>query len=148
MMERRIAPPRDFEDLLDRLTDAGLFDTKQKALIFAAGLGYHRKKRTPIERRGVAIRFDVFANELDDGYVNALAVAEGQDLKLLAPERSDEKIRIFEEYAHTGLAEMKRRLLQPGSELEVLLGFAYDAAHSADSEVEGIDPDVLKDLAL
>ena len=147
-MERRISPPRDYEGVLEQLVDSGLFETKQKALMFAAGLGSQRKKRTPIERRGVAIRYDVFANELDDGYINALAVAEAQDLQLLAQDRSEERIGIFEEYAHTGLVEMGRRLLQPGDPLDELLRLAYDAAHGSDSEVDGIDPDVLKDLAV
>jgi dnd system-associated protein 4 len=147
-MERRIAPPRDFEDVLDQLIDTGLFETKQKALMFAAGLGHHLKKRSPIDRRGVAIRYDIFTNVLDDGYINALAVADEQDLKLLANERVEEKITIFEEYAHSGLAEMKRRLLQPGDALDTLLKLAYDAVHSGGSEVAGIDPDVLRDLAL
>ena len=147
-MERRIAPPRDFEDVLEQLVDAGLFETKQKALMFSAGLGHHRKKRTPIERRGVAIRYDIFANVLDDGYINALAVAEVEDLKVLAHDRAEERIRIFEEYAHTGLAELKRRLSEPGNPLDALIGLAYDAAHSNGSGVDGIDPDVLRDLAL
>ncbi len=147
MMERRIAPPRDLEDVLDELTDEGLFETKQKALMFAAALGRHRGKRTPVERRGVAIRYDVFGNELDDGYINALAVAEGPDLRVLGHEKAEERIRIFEEYAHTGLAEMKRRVMQPGSALDALLRLAYDAAHSESGEVVGIDADVLTDLA-
>ena len=147
-MERRIAPPRNFEDVLERLTDIGLFETKQKALMYAAGLGHHLKKRTAIERRGGAIRYDIFTNVLDDGYINALAVAEGKDLKVLGQERAEEKIKIFEEYAHTGLAEMERCLARPGSELDALLRLAYDAAHSGGSEVGGIDPEVLRDMAL
>lgn len=146
-VERRVYPPKDYEELLDRLTNEGLFDTKQKALTFAAGVGHYLKKRTSVEKKGVAIRYDIFSNVLDDGYVNALAVAEAQDLKLLSQDRIDEKVTIFEEYAHTGLAEIQRRLAQPGDPLATLLKLAYDAGHG-DAEVGGIDPDILRDLAL
>lgn len=147
IVERRVYPPRDYEELLDRLTNEGLFDTKQKALMFAAGVGHYLKRRTPVEKKGVAIRYDIFSNVLDDGYVNALAVTEAQDLKLLGQDRIDEKVTIFEEYAHTGLAEIQRRLAQPGDALDTLLKLAYDAGHN-DAEVGGIDPDILRDLAL
>lgn len=146
-MERRVYPPKEYEELLDRLTAEGLFDTKQKALTFAAGLGHYLKKRTPVDKKGVAIRYDIFSNVLDDGYVNALAVAEGGDLKFLGQDRIDDKVMIFEEYAHTGLAEIQRRLAQPGDHLDALLKLAYDASHGQ-SEVGGIDPDILRDLAL
>jgi dnd system-associated protein 4 len=147
-MDRRIAPPREYEEFLDRLTDEGLFETKQKAIMYAAALGQYLKKRTPVERRGVAIRYDIFANVLDDSYINAAAVADAKDLKLLAQDRLEERVTIFEEYVHTGLAEMQRRLSQPGSQLDALLKMAYDARHGAESDVVGIDPDVLRDLAL
>lgn len=147
MMEPRIAPPRDFEDVLEKLVEMGLFETKQKALMYAAGLGWHKKERSQIDRKGEGVRYEVFAKDLDDGFIDALAIAECEDLNILSDERTEEKIRIFEEYAHTGLMEIRRVLSRPGAELDAFLHLAYDAIHNRDPSVPGIDPDILKDLA-
>ena len=146
---RRIAPPREFEEALDRLTapEPGrrypLFETKQKALMFAAALGFHRGKRTPLDRKGTAIRFDVFEKQLDDGFFDALAVAAENDLAVLSDERSDERIQIFEEYAHTGLREM---IDAPGDPLNNLLTLIDDARAPRQEELAGMDPSVLRGL--
>lgn len=145
-MDRRVAPPRELEALLDRLTEqpSGVFETKQKALMYAAALGRYLKKRVPVERRGTAIRLDIFENALDDGYLNALAVAETSDLQLLADARTDEKLTIFEEYAHAGLLQIQNRTA--GDLLDALLSWTHDAASA--SNTPQIDPEVLRVLAL
>lgn len=152
-MDRRISPPKDLEDLLDRLTEPPatglppLFLSKQKALIFAAALGYALRQRLPLERKGTAIRMDVFEKALDDGYVNALAVAETKNLQALAVEREDERATIFEEYAHRGLVEIKRRCFDvPGDPLLLLIGMTDEATHPSAVDVPGIDPSLLKNL--
>ena len=63
-MDRRIAPPSDLDELLDRLSElhpggrVALFQTRQKAMMFAAALGHYLGERTPLARKGSAIRFD------------------------------------------------------------------------------------------
>ena len=63
-MGRRIAPPSDLDELLDRLSEphpggqVALFQTRQKAMMFAAALGHYLGERTPLARKGSAIRFD------------------------------------------------------------------------------------------
>src|SRR5689334_21177039 len=102
----RISPPRELEEKLEQLTsplvrgEPPLFETKQKALMFAAALGRRRSERLPLERKGSAIRFDIFQREADDGYIDALAIATISDLRVLGEARSDERVQIFEEYAH------------------------------------------------
>ena len=39
-MRDRIRPPKELEDVLDQLKKDEIFDTKQKAMMFAAALGY------------------------------------------------------------------------------------------------------------
>jgi dnd system-associated protein 4 len=149
----RIAPPRELEAQLDRFTTPDvhggppLFETKQKALMFAASLGRRRGERKELDRKGVAIRYDIFERTLDDGFIDALAIATTGDLKVLAPERADERIEIFEEYAHTGLLEMVERCFnRSGDPLEELLVIA-DELRSAPSEgLDGMDPGVLRKL--
>lgn len=147
-MDRRVAPPRDLEGLLDELTEQplGLFETKQKALMFASALGKRLGRRTPVDRRGVGIRVDIFENAHDDGFLNALAVAESGDLRLLGEDRVEERIRIFEEYAHTGLLHIRDRA--DGDRLDSLLNWALDAASAGLPSESDVDPDVLRDLSL
>lgn len=132
-MERRVAPPGtpELEEILDVLvgestSTRALFKSKQKALMFAAALGYQGQP-VPLEKRGEPIRFSVFQGALDDGFINSLAVAVTGDLKVLSDEREDERIKIFEEHAHAGLIELKRILDRPGDPLDQLLALVIDA---------------------
>lgn len=133
-MERRIAPPGspELEETLDALVGEGtgsrsLFKSKQKALMFAAALGWKLKTKTALEKRGEPIRLSVFQSALDDGFLNSLAIAETGDLKVLGDDREEERIRYFEEYAHTGLVEIRRILDRPGDALDQLLSLVVDA---------------------
>ncbi|MEH0198714.1 DNA phosphorothioation-associated protein 4 [Caulobacter sp. CCNWLY153] len=149
----RIAPPRDLEGLLDRFTtpDAhgvhALFETKQKVLMFAAALGRRRGSSLPLDRKGVAIRYDIFERALDDGFIDALSIATTDDLKVLSPERADERIRIFEEYAHAGLVEMEERCFnQTGDPLEELIAIVDEQRQGPSEGLTGIDPGILSKL--
>src|SRR4051812_8734057 len=121
-MKGRIAPPKALEDDLDKLVVAdpqgehALFETKQKALMFAAALARWRDREpVQVERKGTAIRYDIFERALDDGFIDALAIsAKDGDLKVLASERDDDRITIFEQYAQSGLEEMIARFNSPG----------------------------------
>lgn len=132
-MERRVAPPGtpELEETLDALVGEGastraIFRSKQKALMFAAALGWHGQNPVPLEKRGEPIRFSVFQSALDDDFVSSLAVAQTGDLKILSDEREDERIKIFEDYAHAGLLELKRILARPGDPLDQLLALVMD----------------------
>jgi len=150
-MERRIAPPGTAEllALLETLVTASagrieaIFRSKQKALMFAAALGWSVQQRKPLERRGEPIRYTIFEGALDDGFVNALAVAEAKDLKVLGPDREDERIRIFEEYAHGGLVEIQRLMAIPGDPLEQVLQAVMDTKTS-DVPPDGVTPDLAR----
>lgn len=149
---RRVAPPRGYEKDLDRLTEpdpAGivLFETKQKALMFAAALGRARGKRTELEGKGTAIRYDVFQKEMDDGFINALAVAEEKDLKALSEENEDVKVTAFEEYAHTGLIEIVEKCFnKTGDPLEVLVNLTDEMRATTPKDLDGLDPGILEKL--
>jgi dnd system-associated protein 4 len=109
-MERRIATSQSqvkfLEDLVSPVPgeDYPLFETKQKALIFAAALGYHLQQRSSLVNRdaSTAIRFDIFEKNLDDGFVACLGVATQKELGILGAQREDDLAGIFEEYASAG----------------------------------------------
>ncbi len=113
----------------------------------AAAVGHHLGERTPLARKGSPIRFDIFEKALDDGFVNALAVAETGELEVLAPERAEERALIFEEYAHTGLRELERRCYEDeGDPLQALIGLTEGVRATDSTEVSGLPPDILKEL--
>jgi dnd system-associated protein 4 len=150
-MERRIAPPGSPEliALLDKLTSApsgsrgteGIFRSKQKVLMFAAGLGVKLGQRKEIQKRGEAIRYSIFEGAVDETFINAVAIAETGDLKILSDERAEERIQIFEEYAHAGLIELQNRLAVPGEDLEHVLQLVMDERAAKQAPV-GVIPDL------
>lgn len=153
-MMGRVAPPKGLEDDLEKLVVAdpqgkhALFETKQKALMFAAALARWRDaERRTVERKGTAIRYDIFQRALDDGYVDALAIsAHGNDLKVLAPERDEDRITVFEQYAQSGLEEMIDRFNRPGDPLEAMLALVEEARAEPAAGLEGIDQGALRKL--
>lgn len=111
-MRDRIRPPKDLEDVLDKLKDDKVFDTKQKGMMFAAALGYclHRDEvdSTEVDQLGEGIRMEYFDSQDDVGFIDALAVATRKDLSVVANERQEERVELFQKYAYLGLKEMKR----------------------------------------
>ncbi len=111
-MRDRIRPPKDLEEVLDKLKDDKVFDTKQKGMMFAAAVGYclHRDKveATEIDQLGEGIRLEYFQSQDDVGFIDALAVATRKELSVVANDRQEERVELFQRYAYLGLKEMKR----------------------------------------
>lgn len=150
-MERRIAPPGASElvALMEKLTQTspgsgrseGIFKSKQKVLMFSAALGLKAGERRPLDKRSEPIRYSIFQGALDDTFINALAISVTGDLKILSSDRIDERITIFEEYAHAGLVELHTLLSRPGDDLEYVLQTVMDSRVSSESP-EGVLPDL------
>lgn len=112
-MKDRIRPPKELEkEVLDRLKEDKVFDTKQKGMMFAAAVGFclYRKEvdSTEVEPKGEGIRLDYFDSVDDTCFIDALAVVTKADLSVLATERQPERIDLFERYAMLGLQELKK----------------------------------------
>ncbi len=110
-MRERVRPPKDEPDnVLDRLKDDGVFESKQKGLMFAAAVGFalHRDELDglEVEQFGEGIRLSVFGD--DEAFIEALAAATREDLAVLAAERQVERVEMFEKYAVLGLRDLKR----------------------------------------
>ena len=156
-MKGRIAPPGDKElqDLLESLTTASrrddfpLFETKQKALMFAAGLGRRLNRRKPLKTRDArsAIRFDIFEKNSDDDFVYALAVHDSGDLQVLHPDREEDVATTFEEFANAGLQEILRLSSRTGADtFDVMMHLVQEARSSLEVPPDGLDADVFKGL--
>ncbi len=126
-MRDRVRPAVEYEYVLDNLKDKeGLFSTKQKGMMFAAALGRRLDDSAVlppgITRPGEGIRLEYFRSVDDAGFISALAVAASGSLEILAEDRIEEHIDIFERYAALGLRELERRLQQDSRDaLEVII---------------------------
>jgi dnd system-associated protein 4 len=141
---KRVAFAVDHKDLIKRLTtnspqSPALFASQQKAMMFAAALGRHLRKRKEEFKRHTSssIRYDIFQNHGDDGFIDALAVATTGDLKVLSKERFAERVAIFEEYAYAGFQELDARCYgRPGNPLDALVGLVSEMEASGQEEAE------------
>lgn len=151
-MDRRIGTIPAHSKVLDELTTLvpgehyALFETKQKALMFAAALGFYRSRPLKLVSRdaGAAIRFDIFEKAMDDGFVAALAVSASTDLNVLGDLEQECFANIFEEFANAGLAEIQVKVIGEAEPLQALIALMGEARFPQDETgLEGLDPSIL-----
>lgn len=142
-MADRVRRPQQFENFLTDLTKGKeVFHTYKDALVFAACLGFKRGRKVPFDKTSEPINLQIFSGQYDAAVMNAVAIAELSDPFVMAKNREDEKIKIFEEYACGGLEI-----------LENLLGQAQLSWHEAlvalvmDEEKSGGILDIITGLA-
>ncbi|MEM9907153.1 MAG: DNA phosphorothioation-associated protein 4 [Cyanobacteria bacterium P01_D01_bin.44] len=116
-MDIRIRIASDKVDIVKNLKEgtdvSGPFKTYADALVFAATLGASYRKRLPIDEVSdiAPIRQDAF-NQNFGVITGLLAVVEDENPKTLSQEDAleEERIKIFEEYANSGLEILKESL--------------------------------------
>lgn len=145
---RRPRAPYQYESLIDDLVDEDIFETKAAAMLFAAALGRKYSERKPIEKKGTDVRWSPFGEE-GLAFVNALALAESNDVAGLDPQKDDvDVVTIFEEYMNGGFEYLEQTVLRrPGERLENLLAVLQEARLSSGdvpSGLEGFDPSALQ----
>ena len=115
---RTIRRPEQFEPLVRQLAEnphpiskRSIFATMRELLCFAAVLGFNEEVRTPVGDRTKEIDGRIFENSQQAiDLIYLLALAGTRDAGILQPEREEEMIRVFEEYAASGLAVLDRWL--------------------------------------
>ena len=118
-MADRVRRPMRFDDLLVELTrDTGIFKTYKDALVFAACLGYSRGKRVAFEKSSEPINVQIFSGKFDQMVINTVAIAELTDPYVMASDRQDERLKIFEEYACGGLEIMENEIGHGGLSMD------------------------------
>jgi dnd system-associated protein 4 len=143
-MKDRVRPPKDLESILDRLKDDGVFETKQKGMMFAAAIGFglHRNRlaTTQLDHFGEGIRLEYFRTSDDDAFIDTLAVAIRNDLTVMALDRQPERIEIFEKFAAIGLAELQRVCYdeRPEYQLSGALSLLDALCRSSDEDLPGL----------
>ncbi|WJN61605.1 DNA phosphorothioation-associated protein 4 [Pseudomonas sp. SO81] len=120
-MVDRVRKPAKHTDTLIFLKDkTGVFATFKDAMVFAAALGFSRKKSVAFDKTSDPIPLSVFRGEYDEAFMNVLALFDHKDSGYLEPEgdKFDAKIKLFEEYACGGLDIIKSTILDPGLEVQ------------------------------
>lgn len=109
-MVDRIRRPSEYDAMLTEFKDKKIFATYKDTLLFAACLGFNRKRRVSFSNTSEPINLQIFSDEFNKSVINILAVAESSDLLFIGKENEDERIKIFEEYACGGLEIIKNEL--------------------------------------
>lgn len=122
-MARRVRRPKDKEDLFKNLIDEGVFATFREVLVFAAALGVAAGRRVAFDQSLEPIPWEVFANSSSEALMDMIAAAASEDdADILADDRADDRLTIFEENANGGLEVIRERLANdPRPALDVVL---------------------------
>lgn len=118
-MRDRIRPGKDHNDLLNKLRDDGIFGTRQKAMMFAAALGYRLNPDGAVQQLdgfGEGIPMSIFQRAIDTNFIDALAVTFRSELQILSDQRGDERLEIFEFFANEGLNRIAKACYESGQE--------------------------------
>jgi len=106
----RVRRSPEYDDLLNEFREKKIFPTYKDALLFAACLGYSRKKRRVFAKSSEQVHLTNFRDEYNLSIINIIAVAESSSLFLMNKSNEAERIKIFEEYACGGLEIIKNEI--------------------------------------
>jgi dnd system-associated protein 4 len=139
--ELRIRRPKARENVLEALTNS-VFDSMYETMVFSACLGFHLDKRVPFQESGEPIRFNIFVNN-GYGYLpDLLALATKNDAKCLAEVATEERLRLFEEFANGGLLVLAETLDAFPTPIDAVISAIQQA-----QEVEDTDTDEDENIA-
>ena len=147
-MPGRIRRPLERSPLMKELTDQKEpFSSMAAVMVFAAAVGYSKGRRAEFAKTDEEIPWDVFVNAGAEPFINMLAAVASADKDILAHDRDDDRIRIFEEYAAGGLEIIAERLEgDHRAPLDRLLDLALEAERrdeaAGDIDLEAIAADL------
>ena len=128
-MPGRIRRPAERDALLKELTDnKEPFASMASAMVFAAAVGFSKGRRIEFAKTSEEIPWEVFVNAGAEPFMDMLAAVVSEDKDVLASDRDEERIRIFEEYAAGGLEIISERVdADHRAPLDTLLDLALEA---------------------
>jgi len=114
-MADRIRRPKEFEEFMNKLCKKGesstqIFDTLKDCMVFCAALGAKNDRKEAINESSEPIMLHLFSGEYDKAFINALAISDTNDARIIESSREDERIKIFEEFACGGLHILRSEL--------------------------------------
>jgi len=102
----RVRRPKKYETLMNDLCrgENSVFDTFADLLVFSAVLGSHRNVSKKFEKTSEPVQFHIFNSEIYPTVFNTIALKHASfDPTIMGHDNLEDKIGIFEEYAHGGL---------------------------------------------
>lgn len=123
----RVRRPQQHEVLLAELRDEAKFPTFRDALLFAAAVGVHFKRRVSFDSAaGDPIRYETLTvPTFAEALVGMIAANEvPDDPEIMDSARLDERVHILEEYANGGLEYLQEQVNvrhQPASQVVIAL---------------------------
>lgn len=131
---RRLNRSKDKHDLLTQLVGQRPFQDFRDVLVFAAAIGWHENRRVSLATRDEPIRWETANNRRGtEPLVNMIAAAASGDPEILADDRFDERLAIFEEYANGGLEVLHGLLAaEPRPTVDVMLELVQKACWTAE----------------
>ena len=147
-MYRRIRRPKETEEYYLKLTDQsefGIFSTYKDVFMVAGVLGFMEKKKREFENSLEGIDWGRFNMETDETIINAVAIADTGDPRLvnIDDETFDKKIKVFEEYAAVGIEILFKKVMDDPKKA---LNFYIDFIMSMEAETSAKERN-LKDIA-
>lgn len=139
---RRVRRPNDKAEIIDRLIqDDSPFTTMRDVLIFAAAVGWSRKRRMSFDKSDEPIHWATMTTRTTtEPLINMLALSETDDVTILKDSRFDERVIVFEEYANGGLEVLGALLADsPKSAIDVLRILVGRSASSMQGESPSVD---------
>lgn len=141
---KRISRSQDHETMVKALTSGEnpVFKEIWRLMIFAAVLGFSRRKRIPLGtvEAGKAMPQEILGNSpVWPGLLHMLALVETDDGKVLSggDQAEETRVTIFEEYANGGLQIIADEAEAQGYSLDSILGLL--AAQKADGSNDPFD---------
>lgn len=97
---------------MQELQSEGSFPTFRDVLLFAAAVGFDQDRRVSFAASsGDPIRYEVLtAPGFSDTLINMIAANVVDDPEIMDDARTEERIRIFEEYANGGLEYIQEQM--------------------------------------
>lgn len=100
----------------------GVFRDTRELAVFAAGLGYRRKRTRAVGVQGREVKLSAVERiELGGAdIVNALAVAVRRNVRVLSPESEQARAELFEEYVNGGLEYIAGIASEEQTDLDII----------------------------
>ena len=146
----RVYIDQDFVALADRLVKRqipgsqsvqGVFRDTRELMVFAASLGFRRKRFQVISKNGREVKLSAI-ERIDIGgvdFLGAIAVAHTSGVAILAPDLSAERAEILEGYANGGLAYIAGIADENQPALEVLAALVKSEHAPDQSQADVLD---------
>ena len=115
----RVSIDKDVHELYKELTEkksrkaeTAPFFLMKDLFMWAMALGVKSGERKPLSNREQIFRWDQLSRDIDIPVIQAVGIAETGEVEIIAHE--DQLLRIAEEYANSGIRELKRDAFEKG----------------------------------